>query len=62
MEMVELVSGSFGSLCGVRNSPHRFSHISLLSFVFCSDFSVMFDFLLFNKFVSVHFGINDVSC
>ena len=29
MEMVELVSGSFGSLCGVRNSPHRFSHISL---------------------------------
>ena len=29
MEMVELVSGSFGSLCGVRYSPQRFSHISL---------------------------------
>ena len=28
MEMVELVSGSFGSLCGVRNSPHHFPHIS----------------------------------
>ena len=29
MEMVELVSGSFCSLCGVRNLPYHFSHISL---------------------------------
>ena len=34
MEMVELVSGSFGSLCGVWYSPHHFSHISLCLFLF----------------------------
>ena len=34
MEMVELVSGSFGSLEGVRYSPHRFSNSSLCLLLF----------------------------
>ena len=34
MEIVELVSGSFGSLGGVRYSPHHFSHSSLCLILF----------------------------
>ena len=34
MEIVELVSGSFGSLDGVRYSPHHFSNSSLCLLLF----------------------------
>ena len=49
MEMVELILGSFGSLCGVRYSPHHFSHISLclaLFFALTSPSCLIFHCLL----------------
>ena len=45
MDIVELVSGSFGSLEGVRYSPHHFSNSSLCLLLFLTLVSSLCLFL-----------------